>query len=75
MQPEEVVQAAKDLKAVTLMPVHWGKFTLALHSWDEPIRRVTAAAAAAGLPVTTPRIGEIVNINHHYPNDAWYDFL
>jgi L-ascorbate metabolism protein UlaG (beta-lactamase superfamily) len=75
MQPEETVQAARDLKAVTLMPVHWGKFTLALHPWNEPIRRVTAAAQKAGLPITTPRIGELVNINQHYPSDAWYDFL
>ncbi len=75
MMPEETVQAAKDLKATTLMPVHWGKFTLAMHPWDEPVRRVTAAAARAGLPITTPRIGEIVRINQHYPNEAWYDFL
>ena len=75
MQPEETVKAAGDLKAITLMPVHWGKFTLSLHPWNEPIRRVTAAAEKAGLPITTPRIGEIVNLNHHYPNDAWYDFL
>jgi L-ascorbate metabolism protein UlaG (beta-lactamase superfamily) len=75
MMPEQTVQAAKDLKATTLMPVHWGKFTLALHPWDEPIRRVIAGATGAGLPFTTPRIGEIVNLNRHYPNDPWYDFL
>lgn len=75
MMPEETVQAARDLKAATLMPVHWGKFTLALHPWNEPIRRVTAAAQKAGLPITTPRIGEIVSINRHYPSEAWYDFL
>ena len=75
MMPEQTVMAAKDLKAAALFPVHWGKFTLSLHPWDEPIRRVTAAAAQAGLPVTTPRIGEIVTINRDYPNDAWYDFL
>jgi hypothetical protein len=34
------VQAAIDLKAKSLLPVHWGKFTLALHAWDEPIKRV-----------------------------------
>jgi L-ascorbate metabolism protein UlaG (beta-lactamase superfamily) len=75
MMPEETVQAARDLKATTLMPVHWGKFTLAMHPWDEPVRRVTAAAVRAGLPITTPRIGEIVEINQYYPNEAWYDFL
>lgn len=75
MMPEETVQAARDLKATTLMPVHWGKFTLSLHPWNEPIRRVTAAAQKAGQPITTPRIGEIIDVNRHYPNDAWYDFL
>lgn len=75
MQPEETVQAARDLKAITLMPVHWGKFTLSLHPWNEPIRRVTAAARKAGLPITTPRIGEIVSINQDYPSEDWYDSL
>lgn len=75
MMPEETVQAARDLKATTLMPVHWGKFTLALHPWNEPVRRVTAAAQKASLPISTPRIGEIVTINKHYPSEAWYDFL
>jgi L-ascorbate metabolism protein UlaG (beta-lactamase superfamily) len=75
MMPEQTVQAAGDLKAKTLMPVHWGKFTLAMHPWDEPVRRVTAAAAQAELPVTTPKIGEPVIIDHHYPNSNWYDFL
>ena len=40
MMPEQTVQAAMDLRARALMPVHWGKFTLALHPWNEPIKRV-----------------------------------
>jgi L-ascorbate metabolism protein UlaG (beta-lactamase superfamily) len=75
MMPEQTVQAAKDLKAKTLLPVHWGKFTLALHPWDEPIRRMTAAAMREKQPITTPRIGEPVTVNHQYPNSSWYDFL
>jgi L-ascorbate metabolism protein UlaG (beta-lactamase superfamily) len=72
MMPEQTVVAAQDLRAATLLPVHWAKFTLALHPWDEPIRRVTAAAAKAGLPLTTPRIGELVIVNRHYPREAWW---
>ena len=41
MMPEQTVQASIDLKAKTFMPVHWGKFALALHAWDEPIERAT----------------------------------
>ena len=74
MTPEQTVQAALDLKAHTLFPVHWAKFTLALHPWNEPIHRVTAAARAAAFPLTTPRIGEPVFINRDYPSSPWYDF-
>lgn len=58
MLPDEVVRAAKDLRAEKLMPVHWGKFALALHSWDEPIVRVSAEAEKEKMPLFTPVIGE-----------------
>ncbi|WP_431217700.1 MBL fold metallo-hydrolase [Puia sp. P3] len=45
MFPEQVVQAAGDLGAKKLMPVHWGKFSLALHPWNESVKRVVAEAA------------------------------
>jgi L-ascorbate metabolism protein UlaG (beta-lactamase superfamily) len=47
MMPEQTVQAALELGAAALMPVHWGKFTLALHPWNEPVRRLLAAFAEA----------------------------
>jgi len=49
MLPEETAAAALDLGAKLLLPVHWGKFTLSLHPWDEPVRRVARAATIAGL--------------------------
>ena len=56
--PEETTQAAIDLKAKLLLPVHWGKFTLAPHAWHEPIERVTKKAAELNLPILTPMIGQ-----------------
>lgn len=61
MMPEEVVQAAEDLKAEKLLPVHWGKFALSMHSWDEPINRVTKAAIENNMALLTPMIGEKLN--------------
>jgi L-ascorbate metabolism protein UlaG (beta-lactamase superfamily) len=58
MMPEEVVQAAEDLKARLLFPVHWSKFPLGNHAWDEPIIRVTAEATRKGMPVIHPMIAE-----------------
>jgi len=72
MMPEETVQAAVDLKAKILLPVHWGKFVLALHPWDEPVNRVLAKAAELNVKVTTPMIGEPVVLNVSYPNKQWW---
>ncbi|HTD94266.1 MAG TPA: MBL fold metallo-hydrolase, partial [Chitinophagaceae bacterium] len=72
MTPEEAVQAAIDLRARWMLPVHWGKFALAFHPWSEPAERVRKKAAALGVSVTTPRIGEPVVLNESYPNAEWW---
>lgn len=72
MMPEQTVQAAIDLKAKTLMPVHWGKFALSLHAWDEPIERVTAEAERRNFPVIHPLIGEVVDLNGPGPSAKWW---
>jgi L-ascorbate metabolism protein UlaG (beta-lactamase superfamily) len=75
MMPEEVAQAAADLQAKAYMPVHWSKFTLALHRWKDPIERTTKAAEQLGVTVTTPLIGEPVVIGKDLPNKKWWEEL
>ena len=72
MMPEEVVQAAKDLKAKLLLPVHWAKFSLSLHAWNEPIERVVKAAADFDQLITTPMIGEPFVLNKLLPENKWW---
>lgn len=72
MLPPETAQAAVDLKAKMLLPVHWGKFSLSLHAWNEPPTLVTAAAQQLNMPVTTPLIGEPVVIGESYPATRWW---
>jgi L-ascorbate metabolism protein UlaG (beta-lactamase superfamily) len=73
MVPEQTVQAGIDLKAKVFMPVHWGKFTLAFHSWDDPIKRVTAEGARRNVTMTTPKIGEPVVLGTALPKTAWWE--
>lgn len=73
MMPEETVQASVDLKTKVLMAVHWGKFAIAFHPWDEPIKRVVAKAAELNVQLTTPMIGEPVVLNHSYPVKNWWE--
>lgn len=73
MLPEETVQAAIDLKAKTLLPVHWGKFSLSLHAWDEPIKRLTKEAGQKNVSVIHPMIGECVNLKHMTAGSKWWE--
>jgi L-ascorbate metabolism protein UlaG (beta-lactamase superfamily) len=73
MMPEETAQAAIDLKAKMLLPVHWAKFTLSLHTWNEPIKRVVKKAAELNLPITTPMIGEPIVLGKSYPGKVWWE--
>jgi len=72
MMPEETVQASIDLKARVLMPVHWGKFTLSLHPWDEPVTRAIKAADSLGVNVITPVIGELVHVSDSLSQSTWW---
>lgn len=72
MMPEELIQAAQDLKAERLMPVHWAKFSLALHSWDEPIIRVTEEAERRNFPIVHPMIGEEVDLDNPGNKTEWW---
>ncbi len=72
MMPEQVVQASIDLHAKVLMPVHWSKFQLSLHTWKEPIERASRAAEEKQVKLTTPMIGQPVGIGSNYPNEKWW---
>ncbi|MGQ2983522.1 MBL fold metallo-hydrolase [Flavobacterium sp.] len=75
MLPEQVVAAAHDLKTKKLLPVHWAKFSLALHDWDEPIIRVTTEAEKQGMPILTPMIGEKVSLDKPQVFRKWWEGL
>lgn len=75
MMPEEVIQAAIDLKAKKLMPVHWSKFSLALHAWDDPIKRVVAEGNKQGMPMITPMIGQPIYLQENESYNAWWEGL
>jgi L-ascorbate metabolism protein UlaG (beta-lactamase superfamily) len=60
--PHEVLQAAKDLNAVSVLPVHHSKFTLARHPWDEPIVKIMELNKACKIPLLTPMISEVVHL-------------
>jgi L-ascorbate metabolism protein UlaG (beta-lactamase superfamily) len=75
MMPEEVVKAATDLKSKHVLPVHWGKFALSVHDWDEPIERITAEGELKNVPVIHPMIGEEVDLNSMKSYPRWWELV
>jgi len=63
MTPEETVRAVDDLRGRVLLPVHWATFNLGFHSWAEPIERVRAAAASAGVRLVVPIPGQRLDLS------------
>ena len=72
MKPEESAQVLKDLKAKLGVPVHWGKFDLSYHAWDEPIKRFEKAATKLEINYATPMIGEFFSAQNP-PRKKWWD--
>jgi L-ascorbate metabolism protein UlaG (beta-lactamase superfamily) len=63
MTPEESAQAGVDLKTKVAMPIHWGAFSLALHTWTDPVERIIKTAEELNLPLITPAIGDVVHLD------------
>lgn len=76
MLPEETVQASLDVKAEWVIPIHWGAFTLAPHSWKEPISRFEKEAQINNLNFATPRIGETIVLDSNiFPKSKWWEWF
>lgn len=63
MMPEQSIQAHIDLNAGVILPVHWGKFNLSLHTWTEPINRAINEANRLNVNLLKATAGEIYSIN------------
>jgi L-ascorbate metabolism protein UlaG (beta-lactamase superfamily) len=59
MNPEEAVQAHRDLGAAGSIAMHWGVFQLTAEGIDEPVARLARALASRGMPARYFRIVEV----------------
>ena len=70
MFPEQTAQAAADLRARRVMPVHWGAYSMAYHPWDEPVRQSVPAMRARGVDPLTPLQGQVFDSGTQ--TSEWY---
>lgn len=76
MYPEESAQAAKDVGAKWIIPVHYGTFCLCNHAWDDSIKRIMSVKDEMDLNIATPIIGQKVffDVIDTY-HEAWWEGL
>ena len=72
MTAENAVRTHQDLRGKKLLPVHWATFNLAIHDWDEPIRRTIKAAQESNSTLLTPKVGQPVLSGAAFTNEAWW---
>ena len=72
MQPEESLQAHLDLRGKYLLPIHNGTFDLSMHAWYEPFDRITDLALHHGVALSTPHMGEAVNMAQPHSGRRWW---
>ncbi|MET3980051.1 L-ascorbate metabolism protein UlaG (beta-lactamase superfamily) [Mucilaginibacter sp. UYP25] len=71
----QAAQAAVDLRAGLLQPIHWAKFEASDHAWNAPIKKLLPAADKLGIQVNVPRIGEPYTLGDPPKRAVWWDFL
>jgi L-ascorbate metabolism protein UlaG (beta-lactamase superfamily) len=72
MTPEEGVATHLAVRGGLLVPVHWGTFNLALHSWSEPVERVLKDAKDNDVRVAVPIPGQILDVDALPKPDPWW---
>ncbi|OCX52731.1 MBL fold metallo-hydrolase [Mucilaginibacter sp. PPCGB 2223] len=76
MGPANATNAMLALGAKVLMPIHWGTFNLALHTWTEPVEDVMKYAAEKQIKLLLPAPGQTYTYNgEQYINKWWEPFM
>lgn len=74
MFPHQTARAAVDLKAATIIPVHWAKFAESEHAWNEPVQLLLVSADSLKVPVSIPIIGQPYTIKQPFQQIEWWKF-
>jgi len=72
MIPEDAIRQAQDIRAATVLPLHWVTFDMALHTWYEPIERAHKEAVDKEVTLVTPIAGRKVSFGETDVDAYWW---
>jgi L-ascorbate metabolism protein UlaG (beta-lactamase superfamily) len=70
--PDNAMKALALLGNGPFLPVHWGTFNLAMHSWDMPPNRILELGEQADVPLLMPKLGQPIEPVHQSRVDPWW---
>jgi len=70
--PANALEAFAMLGSGTLLPVHWGTFSLGFHAWDAPGEELIALATQRRARIVTPRLGAAFELAHVDGPQPWW---
>ena len=78
LDPAEAVRVHRELRGDVMLPIHWGTFDLAFHTWAAPADWARSEAETHGVRLAQPRPGERVDVgavlagSGGLPTDEWW---
>ena len=75
MTPAEAIRSHLDLRGGLMLPIHWGTFDLAFHTWAAPADWARTDAAEHGVRLAQPRPGERFDATRDLPTEQWWTGL
>jgi L-ascorbate metabolism protein UlaG (beta-lactamase superfamily) len=70
--PDYALEAFALLGSGSFLPVHWGTFDLALHTWDEPAERLLELAPRQDVALVMPKLGQPIEPSRAEQVDPWW---
>jgi L-ascorbate metabolism protein UlaG (beta-lactamase superfamily) len=70
--PQNALKALTLLGGGAFLPVHWGTFNLAMHSWDQPAEELLSLGEQASVQLLMPQLGEAIEPEHAVRAHAWW---
>jgi len=70
--PENALEAFRMLGGGTLLPVHWGTFSLGFHAWNDPAETLVTLAGQRGARIVTPKLGAAFEPEHVEGPTPWW---
>lgn len=71
--PEQTIQAAQELHAKVLQPIHWGRFMAGSHGWNEPVEILSNLTKERDIGYNVPQIGEVYIIGDTPKDTRWWE--